>query len=291
MRRPTVRAAFGGDEVVRLSVERFPLHDLYHWLLTTSRLYFGIWLAGIYLGLNLVFALAYLAVGDGIENARPGSFIDAFFFSVQTMATIGYGKLVPTGVAANLLVTVEAAVGLFGIAVAAGLVFARFTRPTAGVVFSRNMVVSTLDGKLTLMFRLANARDDQIHEARVHVVLVRQERSVEGLEYRRLRDLSLERGLTPVFGLSWTVMHVIDEASPLFGCTTADMAASNAAFTVLFSGHHEAFQQQVHARHAYQAADVAWNCRFADIFRTLPDGRQAIDFSCFDELVREGEAE
>ena len=132
------------DQVLRLSVRRAHPRDLYHWLLTTSRSRFAILLIGGYLGLNVLFALAYLACGSGIENARPGSFGDAFFFSVQTMATIGYGRMVPVSVAANLLVTAEAGIGLFGIAVAAGLMFARFTRASAGVRFSRSMVVQSV---------------------------------------------------------------------------------------------------------------------------------------------------
>lgn len=287
MAKRSTRNLLSGDEIVRLSPRGSAFRDFYHWLLTTSRLHFTIWLLASYFALNAIFALAYLATGDGIENARPGSFTDAFFFSVQTMATIGYGKLVPQGIAANVLVTFEAGIGLFGIALAAGLIFARFTRPAAGVIFSRAMVVSRFEGQPALMLRMANQRDDQIHEARLHVVLVEDEISREGHYYRRLKDLPLMRSLTPVFGLSWTAMHLIDEASPLYGRSAADLEVTKAVFIALFSGHHEAFQQQVHVRYVYQAADIAWNMRFADIFRTLPDGRRGIDYSCFDEVIPE----
>jgi inward rectifier potassium channel len=269
--------------MLRLNVRRAGIGDLYHGLLTASRTTFALVLMGGYFGLNIVFALAYMACG-GIENARPGAFEDAFFFSVQTMATIGYGKMVPISTLANLLVTIEAGVGLFGVAVSAALMFSRFTRATAGVVFSKKAVVSRLDGLPTLMFRLANERSDLIHEARVHVVLVRKERSVEGHEFRRLRDLTLERAFTPVFGLSWTVMHKIDKDSPFWGWdgTETDADADDLQIIVHLAGHHEGFQQEVHARWAYSAQDIAWGMQFADLFCDLPGGRRAVDYARFD---------
>ncbi|MDR3437539.1 ion channel [Telmatospirillum sp.] len=275
----------GTTAVIRVNARAAHLGDLYHWLLTTRRSVFAAVLIGSYLGLNSLFALAYLASGNGVENVRPGSFEDAFFFSVQTMATIGYGKMVPISTLANVLVTAEAGVGLFGIAMAAALMFARFTRPTAGIRFSRSMVISKFDGVPTLMFRLANERNDQIHEARLHMVLMRSEKTAEGQSFRRLHDLSLVRSFTPVFSLSWTVMHRVDETSPLFGIACQDLIDSQSEVMVLLSGHHQGFQQEVHARYAYTAEDVVWGAQFADIFRTLPDGRRVIDFAVFDVLL------
>ena len=260
--------------------------DVYHWLLTTSATNFGLALVGAYLGLNAVFAVAYLLCGPGaIVNARPASFEDAFFFSVQTMATIGYGTMGPSGFAANALVTIEAGIGLFGVAFAAGLLFARFTRPTAGVRFSDKVVIADFDGSPTLMLRLANKRSDSIHEARVHLTLLRDEVTREGVEIRRMHDLPLIRGTTPMFGLTWTVMHAITPASPLFGQTIEDLVAGDCQIVVVFAGHHSGFYQEVHDRAAYQAADVVWNARFADLFHALPNGQWALDFSRFDELI------
>jgi inward rectifier potassium channel len=280
------RSSWGGVEPLRRGFPRGRLSNLYYWTLTTSRTRFVALLLGVFLVLNLLFALAYMA-GGGVENARPGSLLDAFFFSVQTMATIGYGKMAPVGVVANFLVTAEAAVALFGVGVAAGLIFARITRPDAGIRFSRQAVITRFDGRPTLMFRLANQRSDQISEARIHVVLVREETSAEGYSYRRLRDLPLIRSYTPVFELSWSVLHVIDEASPLFGCSPEALAECQATLTVLFSGHHESYREDVHVRHLYEARDIAWNVHFADIFCTLPDGRRALDYGRFDEVVAE----
>ena len=284
-RRPRAqRTAYGSRPVVQknqLKVEG--LHDLYHWLLTTGRWNFAALLLGGYLGINILFALAYMVCG-GIENMAKGSLSDAFFFSVQTMATIGYGRMVPVGLGANLLVTAEAGIGLFGIAVAASLMFARFTRPTAGVRFSIHAVVQRFDGKPTLMFRIANERVARINEAYIYLVLARQEKTAEGHVIRRLRDLETLRSFTPVFELTWTVMHVIDEKSPLFGCTPDSLQQSETSLAVVFTGHHEGFQSQVHARHTYDCDHITWDHRFADLIQR-DEGKVILDYSSFDELV------
>jgi inward rectifier potassium channel len=285
--RAAVATDYGQNGVVWLAKRQHRSRDLYYRLLTVPLTGLVALLVAVFLLLNVLFAFAYLACGESIEHARPGSFADAFFFSVQTMATIGYGQMSPVGIVANLLVTAEAALGLFGVGMAAALMFARFTRPTAGIMFSRNMVVTRFDGQPTLMFRLANERSEQINEARVHVVLLRDETTEEGLHFRRLLDLDLRRSFTPVFGLSWSVMHVIDETSPLFGYSARDLIENGAHIMVLFSGHHDAFQQEVHARHAYHATDIVWNSHFADLFCRLPDGSEVLDPSHFNELVPE----
>jgi inward rectifier potassium channel len=283
-RRRQIVTADARADVVRLGEER-KFGDLYHWLLTTPGWSFGLALVITYFGLNALFALAYLACGNAIANARSGSFVDAFFFSVQTMATIGYGLMSPTGIAANLLVTIEAGIGLFGIAVASGLMFARFTRPTAGVRFSNKLTVTDFEGKPTLMLRLANQRSDGISEARIHVTVLRDETTIEGHQLRRLHDLELDRAYTPMFALSWTVRHTIGPDSPLYGKTPEELSASDTQILVVFAGHHSGFYQEVHARTAYDSSAIVWNARFADIFRDLPDGRTAMDFSKFDEVV------
>jgi inward rectifier potassium channel len=283
-RGPRIVSTDARAQVVRLGESRMP-GELYHWLITTTGWRFGCAVAVTYFGLNVVFALAYLACGNAILNAHEGSFLDAFFFSVQTMATIGYGQMAPVGIAANLLVTLEAGIGLFGIAVASGLMVARFTRPTAGVRFSNKLVVTQFEGRPTLMLRLANQRSDRIHEARIHVTLLRDETTVEGHQLRRLYDLELDRSNSPMFALSWTVRHTIGPASPLYGKTPEELAAADTQIIVVFAGHHSGFYQDVHARTAYDSSDIVWNARFADLFRDLPDGRIAMDFAHFDEII------
>ena len=260
-------------------------HDIYHWLLNTDRVSFGLTILGFYLGINLLFAFAYMICG-GVENMAPGSLQDAFFFSVQTLATIGYGRLVPISNAANALVTIEAGLGLFSMATAASLMFARFTRATAGVRFSENVVVNVFDGKPTMMFRLANERVANINEASVYLVLARQELTAEGEIYRRLYDLKPIRSISPVFELSWTVMHVIDEDSPLCNCTPESVIDSEMTLTVVFTGHHSGFQQRVHERHTYAENQILWDHRFVDLIKRDPGGGSVvIDYANFDKVV------
>ena len=282
--RKPYQGAFGGTVLLRNVDGIGQLSDLYYWLLTTSRINFVAAILSAYIGTNALFAMAYMASG-GVENMRPFVFSDAFFFSVQTMATIGYGRMVPVSDLANSLVTVEAGMGLFGMAVAASLMFARFTRATAGVRFSLNAVITQFDGKPTLMFRIANQRESRINEAQIHLVVARQEHTSEGYSYRRIADLTPVRSFNPIFELSWTVMRVIDEQSPLYGVTPLDMEESVAAVSVVFSGNHEGLQQRVHARHTYTQALIEWDRRFADIISRDENGAAIIDYDHFDELL------
>jgi inward rectifier potassium channel len=285
------RTAYGSANLMQLNLPRIGrFNDLYHGLLTIGRWRFGLTILGVYLGVNAMFAIAYMVIG-GVDNMAPDSFSDAFFFSVQTMATIGYGRMVPLSIAANSLVTMEAGLGLFGMAVAASLMFSRFTRAKAGVRFSTSVVITKFDGKPTLMFRLANERAAHINEAHIFMVVARQQTTREGQNYRRLEDLEPTRSFSPVFELSWTVMHVIDAASPLFGCTPDSLAESDAAITVVFSGHHEGLQQQVHARHTYLEEQILWDHRFADLISRDDQGVVTIDYSQFDEVIPVSAAE
>ena len=284
LRRKPGRGAFGNTVHLHNADGIGRLSDLYYWMLTTSRTNFVASILAVYLGTNALFALAYMGTG-GVENMRRFVFADAFFFSVQTMATIGYGRMVPISGLANLLVTIEAGMGLFGMAVAASLLFARFTRATAGVRFSHNAVITQFDGKPTLMFRIANQRDTRINEAQIHLVVARQHNTAEGHNHRRLADLTPVRSFNPIFELSWTVMHVIDQDSPLYGVTPQDMAESVVAVSVVFSGHHEGFQQRVHARHTYTQPLIEWDRRFADIITRDEQGDVIVDYAQFDTLL------
>ncbi len=281
----------GADRVSQPAVPPGPVSDrraggdLYHFLLVASwpRL-LGV-LVLLYAAANALFALAYLAAGDSIENARPGSFADAFFFSVQTMATIGYGKMVPRSLVANLLVSVEALIGLLGVAMVTGLVFAKFSRPTARVLFSRVAVVGRRDGVPALMLRMANERGNNIVEAQVHVVLARNETTAEGEAVRRFYDLELSRRQSALFALTWTVIHPIAEGSPLHRSTPDTLAAADVELIVSLIGFDESFSQTVHARHAYSSRDVVWGARFADVLSWGPDGRRHVEYGRFHEVV------
>lgn len=277
---------FGGPaEFVLQGLLHPPWRDLYHLLLRMSWGGFISLIVVSYLMGNALFALAYLAGGDCIANAQPGSFPDAFFFSVQTMATIGYGALYPQTAYANTLVAIEALVGLLGVALATGLMFARFSRPTARVVFSRVAIVTRLNRVPTLMFRAANQRGNQILEARLWVTLIREETLPEGYTMRRIYDLNLTRSHTPFFALSWSAMHPIDPDSPLYGETPGSLAASNAEILVTLTGTDETVSQSIHARQSYPVQNILWNYRFVDIFHRSPDGRQYINYALFHEVV------
>ncbi len=278
-------------DIVAIGLQRQPGRDLYHHLLTASwRKLLGLVALG-YLTVNAVFAGAYLSLGDAIENARPGRFWDAFFFSVQTMATIGYGKMAPRTLGANALVAAEALVGMMGLAVVTGLVFAKFSRPTARVIFSRTAVISPYDKVPSLMFRMANERANQIVEARLHAVLVRNEQTAEGETVRRVYDLALRRNRSALFALTWTAIHPITPQSPLHGEDAQSMARKEADIVVSLTGYDETLAQTVHARHAYSPDQVAWGVRFRDIMVRLPNGIRAIDYRRFHDVAPFGPAD
>ncbi len=284
---PTSRtlSARGRFEIERVGLRRHPLGDLYHQLLSMSWSRLIVLIVCGYAALNSLFALLYLAGGDCIENARTGSFADAFFFSVQTLGTIGYGKMVPRSLYANVLVSIEVLTGLLGFALATGLFFTKFARPTARVLFSKVMVVSPRNGLPHLMFRMANERSNQIVEAHVRLSMLRNERTQEGEAVRRFYDLPLARGSSPMFALTWTAMHPIDEKSPLYGKTADALRAENVEFVASLIGTDETFSQTVHARHGYHIDDVVWGARLADVFIPGPDGRRVIDFRQFHATV------
>lgn len=259
--------------------------DLYHWFLSL-RLWSLVGLcAAAYMLMNSFFALLYLLDAEGIANARPGSFADAFFFSVQTMATIGYGSLYPKTVFTNLVVTVETVVGLLSFALITGLLFSRFSRPTARVLFSNVAVVTPFNGVPTLMFRLANERSNQLLQAQISVILLRTERTAEGVEVRRQIDLKLVRDHSAFFSLSWTILHPIDESSPFWGQTPETLAAAEVELAVLLIGTDETFNQTVYSRFAYTAGEILWNRRLVDIIHRAPDGQRVIDYSRFHDTM------
>jgi inward rectifier potassium channel len=283
-------AADSNSDDDRVSMRNAPVDgdgyftDFYHHLLTSSWPWLLAEIALAFVSANALFAVGYYFNG-GIANARPGSFADVFFFSVETMATIGYGQMAPVTLVAHILMSIEALSGLIGFALATGLIFAKFSRPSARVRFSRMAVISRRDGVPSLMFRMSNVRRNQIVEAQIHVVLARQEKTAEGEEVRRFYDLALARDRNAIFGFSWTAIHPITEASPLYGATAASLSASDADITVSLTGIEEAFSQTIYARHSYDPEDIAWGARLADIVNRTAEGDYSIDVSKFDEIV------
>jgi inward rectifier potassium channel len=237
------------------------------------------------MALNALFACLYVLDPGGVTNARLGSFGDAFFFSVQTLGTLGYGVMSPRSLYANWVATTETFVGLMNLGAATGLLFARISRPTARIMFSKQAVVTPLNGVPTLMFRAANRRRNRVVEAEVSVTLIHDVVTLEGDVLRRFDELALLRSKTPLFFLTWQVMHRVDESSPLFGETTESLLARKAEILVVMKGLDETFVSTIHTRASYLPDEIIWDRRMADIFTALPDGSRAIDFRRFHDII------
>ncbi len=262
--------------------------NLYHLVLTVSWPRFYMFFAALYFLMNLAFASGYYLCGRGALEGSTARmpverFEEAFFFSVQTLATIGYGRLSPNGLAANALVTVEALVGLGGFALVTSLLFARFSRPEARLLFSAQALVSPYRGATGLMFRLANARRSQLLEVTATVSLSRLE-TVDGQRVRRFYELALERRRVVFFPLHWVVVHPIDAASPLWNLDEAAFRDSDAEVLVYLTAFDETFSQIVHARSSYKFHEVVFGARFADMFEKRDDGTLAIDLRRLDRI-------
>jgi inward rectifier potassium channel len=258
--------------------------DPYHLLLTIPWIGFVGVVSAFYLLLNALFGFAYLAGGDCLDGAKHGDFSDAFFFSVQTLASIGYGAIHPKTFYANSIVTIEAIASLLLIAVVTGLAFARFSRPIARVLFSQFIIVNTHNHQPTLMFRVANERHNFILEATAQIYLIIDEVTAEGEFIRRIHELKLLRQRTPSLILTWTIMHSIDPDSPLYGLTMSDLEQRHANISVLISGVDETVAYTITARHVYATEEILFDRRFEDIIYNSDNGDRYFDYSRFHQV-------
>ena len=274
--RPLIRAR---DLV---GFRRATFSDLYYFLIAARWRVVLVIYASAYLLLNVLFGAVYTWTG-GVSNARPGNFFDAFFFSAETLGTIGYGVLAPQSRAAHLAATVENMIGLLALATFTGLTFAKFSRPKARVIFSDVAVVAPRNGVLTLSFRVANERVNHVVEATLRVTLVRFEVTAEGERFRRMVDLPLTRNQSPAFVLTWTALHAIDETSPLHGVTPESFAEGLMEVLVTFTGWDETLAQTIYARQSYVASELRWNHRFRDVILLTPEGAREVDYARFHE--------
>ena len=238
---------------------------------------------GSYILANALAAFFFWLGGPETILNSDGTFLSAFFFSVQTSASIGYGAMSPGTLYGQVVVTLEAIASILGIAVLTGLTYTRFARPTAQVLFSKVAVVTPFQGTPTLMFRAANERRNQILEAQMRVHLTLDEYS-DGRMMRRFYELGLLRDRNPSFSLTWTALHPIDENSPLYGLTHQDLVRTSAALLVSLSGIDQTVNQAIHTRHNYYAGDLRWDQQFKDILYELEDGDRYIDFADFHEV-------
>jgi inward rectifier potassium channel len=266
--------------------------SLYHYFLTIPWPKFLAYVVGAFLTLNALFATIYVLCGahalTGFETeTEPFRFVHAFFFSVHTLATIGYGSIAPANIAANVVVTIEALVGLLTFAIVAGIMFARFARPVAQIAFSRNALIAPYKDTTAFMFRLGNQRTNEIVELRAKVMLSRRKRDGAHALDREFIPLKLERDRVVFFPLTWTVVHPIDSESPFWGKTHTELQAGDAEVLILINGFDETFSQNVHTRTSYKADEIVWGAKFKSVFNPpKDDGTMSVDIGRLDDFDR-----
>jgi inward rectifier potassium channel len=271
---------------VRIHGQAFELGgDAYFALLTRPWWQFFIAVGVYVLSINALFAGLYLMDPGGVSNSRIGSFEDAFFFSVQTLATIGYGTMAPETTYAHVIVTIESILGVLAVGSFAGVAFARLSRPTARVLFSDKLVIRPRNGIPHLQFRMANWRTNMIVEATLLVYFMETQRTREGDTMRVPVEIKLVRSSSPFFFLSWTAMHLIDETSPFFGDDAIErLTKSGTLIYVSLTGYDQTLGQTVHAYSEYSPKDIVQNAKFRDFVTVTADGTRELDFSLFHEI-------
>lgn len=274
------RVMVGGVEVLSHGLPRLLWQDLYHLTMTArwSVLFAGFGLC--FVAFNLLFALLYFLAPDSVANLNPPGYLGDFFFSVETLATVGYGDMHPQTTYGHTVAAVQIFIGMLYLALLTGVVFARFSRPTARFLFAAVAVVRPLEGKPTLMFRAANARQNLIVEANARLRMIYNWQSSEGYRLRRIADLALVRDEHPLFVLGWNLMHVIDESSPLADATPASLAAMDAVFSLTLSGTDQTTGQMLRSRAEYRSDAIRWNHSFRDVLSTS-GGMSVYDYSHF----------
>ena len=273
----------GHLEFVKLNAERYDWRDTYHLILTLTWPQFAGLIFGIYMAVNLLFAVLYWAGGNSIAEMPPGSFSDAFFFSVETFATVGYGHMYPNSFYGHSVATLEIIIGMFGMAVVTGLIFVRFSRPTARIQFTKNLVISPFDGVPTLMLRVANLRHHSMVEAEFRVMLIRTEPVKEDPEVRRFHTLKLDFDRLIAFPAVLTVRHRIDETSPLYGQTAEDLKKTDVRILASIVCIDTVIPAPIQSQVDYTYDEILWNRRFVEIYSEHSAGRFAVDYGRFND--------
>jgi inward rectifier potassium channel len=284
-RSAAIKLQAGHREFIKLNARKYDWRDIYHLILTLTWPQFAGMVLGIYLCINLIFATLYFLGGNCIAELTPGSYSDNFFFSVETLATVGYGHAYPATLYGHSVATLEILVGIFGLAVLTGLIFVRFSRPTARIKFSTVAVVAPFDGTPTLMVRLANLRHHAMVEARFRILFMRSELTKEGEDVRRFYPLRLQFDHLISFPAALTLRHVIDETSPLFGLNSEDLKLTDSRMLVSIVCVDPVIQAPVQSQTEYVHEQIAWNRRFAEIYTEDAAGRYTVDYSKFDDTV------
>ncbi len=281
--RRKIRVRSGQFEFVKLNAKNFDLRDTYHLVLTLNWPRFAAVLFIIYLLVNGLFATLYLLQPHAIAEMRPWSFCDAFFFSVETLATVGYGHMYPETFYGHLIAMMEIMVGMFGLAVITGLIFVRFSRPTARVHFSSVAVIAPFDGIPHLMIRVANLRHQAMVEPEFRMILMRSIITAEGEEMRRFSQIKLEFDHLITFPVVMTVRHRIDETSPLFGMTAEDFERLGVRLAASIVGVDTVIVAPVQSFGDYNYDQIEWNRRFVEIYEQSKERLWTVDYGRIDE--------
>jgi inward rectifier potassium channel len=292
MKRPSEPASrtrvlqFAGREVIVAEGQRLGFFaDISHRCMTASWPSFIGGAVAVFIVFNAIFAVFYWIGNQPISNVPAGDYIDYVYFSIETLSTAGYGDMHPQTHYGHFIAAVELFTGIFSMSVMTGLIFSRFARPNARLLFADHPVVSNNEGKPTLMIRLVNERHNIIGNATAKLWLLRNELSIESRTFRRFYELPLVKNEHPALALSWTLYHVLDETSLLHGLNADDLEAADVALVVVVSGYDVVAAQTIHARQTYNHADILFGHRYADILGTSEDGRIRIDYGRFHETM------
>jgi inward rectifier potassium channel len=276
---------FGNREIIAEGLGLRFWADISHRCMTASWPAFIGGAALVFVVFNAFFAVFYWIGNQPVSNVPGGAYIDYLYFSIETLSTAGYGDMHPQTNYGHFIAAVELFTGIFSMSLMTGLIFARFSRPNARLLFVDNPVISTHEGKPTLMVRFVNERHNLIGNATAKLWLIRLEQSLEGQSLRRFYELPLFRNEHPALALSWTLYHVIDEQSPLYGLSADDFEASDVSLVVVVSGYDVVAAQTVHGRRSYDYYDIRFGHRYADIIGISDDGRLRIDYSRFHQTL------
>jgi len=275
----------GTPNVKRAGLPFFNTSNNYHTLITMSWTKFWLLVISAYLIINIIFSVIYISFGPGaldggtIGNTPFHHFMDAFFFSAQTISTVGYGHIFPKGMMSNSVAALESMLGLLAFALATGLLYGRFSRPSAQITYSKNMLVAPyLENSKGIMFRLANLRRNILIDLEIEVIFSFNE-TVDGKTMRRFYPLDVERRKVSILTMNWTIVHPLDEKSPLKDMTKDDLINAEAGFAILLRAFDDTFSQTVHSRTSYQAHEIVWGAKFKPVFDRDEDGRIVLDLS------------
>jgi inward rectifier potassium channel len=274
----SVKVQAGRFEFVKLNTAKYEWRDAYHHILTLSWPQFAGVVLGVYVLINLLFAGLYAVGGRCVAELSPGSFVEAFFFSVETLATVGYGHMYPDTFYGHCVATVEIIVGMFGMAVVTGVIFIRFSRPTARLLFSRCAVIGPFNGTPTLMLRVANLRHQAMAEAEFRLMLLRTEVTKEEPDVRRFYPLKLEFDRLIAFPVALTLRHRIDESSPLYGMGAEDLQRTDSRLITSIVCIDTVIPAPVQSAADYTHKEILWNRRFVEIYQEDGDGRLTVDY-------------